>query len=308
MKRCMNCMHEYEEHNLACPACGYMPESAERLRTYYPDALVPETILGGRFIIGCMRSYGEFENVYTSWDALLERRVIVREYFPNGTGSRRDDLQVEVYNDDGKNHFQLGKEAFLAEGRYLSRCQDIKGIVNIYRVLEEYGTAYQICEYMDMITLEQALEQRASLSAEDAMGLMQRLCEVVDECHQRKIIHCNLSPENIFVDNDLAPMLFDFGGAKMEVQRMLGSDVAIFDPFYTAPEVLSGRDYGPGADVFSLGAIMNRLFSGKSFGGPAVRITKNEQARIRKILSRAMAHDPGKRPGTVREFMKLMWA
>lgn len=304
MRRCMNCMQEYDESHLFCPSCGYDPRMGERAMKKFPDALMPETILQGRFIVGCLRSYGEYDNLYVAWDMLLERKVIMREYFPSGTG-RRGAGEAEISLKESKKEkyrylFPDGRKAFEAEAQKLFRNQDISGVIPVMRIFREYGTTYQMTPYQDDYTLAQLLEEDYDLQPADVIRFMTVLCRIVDAIHERGMIHANLAPENIFISAEHTPLVFDFGQAKAEMQRMAGKRYELFNEQYTAPEILKGKEYTGSADIYSLGAIMESMLR---------RVRTDDRILLRKLredAKTATAQQPEHRPVSAGEFSGLI--
>ena len=97
MKKCMGCMRDYDEKELSCPLCGYSEMQIKIDKENYPEALCAGSILDGRFILGRTLSVNNFSNVYISWDALLCKRVVVKEYFPFGLGIRENNIQEIIF-------------------------------------------------------------------------------------------------------------------------------------------------------------------------------------------------------------------
>ena len=85
MKRCLNCMEEYQEKEEACPYCKGQGVSAPA------DAMEAGGILDGRYIAGTFRCRGDNDFWYIGWDALFCRRVLVMEYFPRRMAWRTAD-------------------------------------------------------------------------------------------------------------------------------------------------------------------------------------------------------------------------
>ena len=110
---------------------------------------------------------------------------------------------------------------------------------------------------------------------------MKNLLEALNYIHSQNIVHRDLKPENIILkskDNDYDLSLADFGLAarieeEMPLERGCGS------PGYIAPELLNQEGYGTKADMFSAGAIMHILLTGKKlfYGKNAKQLTKINQ-------------------------------
>ena len=263
MKICMCCMREYSE-GTQCPFCGYSREQMLQEIMEFPGVIPPETILSGRFILGRVLSVSDFSVIYLTWDALLRRRVAVREYFPYGLGTRRPGtVSIEFESEQMRLLFEKGADAFEKEYNRLLQNQDIDGIIHIYKVFRTNGTVYAVMEYVEGITLRDILDEQGIEKGVQGRNLMTGIGRIVDLFHERGIVHFNLCPENIFIDNIGQIRILDFSEAKFEVSRMLKSSVNIMDFRYAAPEISIGGPADKQADVYSLGAIWYRIEAGK---------------------------------------------
>ena len=103
MKLCMGCMNEIEDHLSICPYCGFN-ETALRQEAYYLD---PGTIIGGKYIVGRVLSYGGHTVSYMGMDAEKNRKVIVKEYLPSDFSTRSEgEKEVTIYSGDGQQQFE----------------------------------------------------------------------------------------------------------------------------------------------------------------------------------------------------------
>lgn len=280
MKICMACMREYSESEAQCPFCGYSKSQMQQDIEDYPEALPPETILGGRFILGRILSLSDFSVIYYSWDALLCRRVAIREFFPYGLGERDPETgDICFETDQEKMLFEKGADVFEEEAVKLHENQDIDGIVHIYRIIRDHGTVYTVMEYLDGITLQDVLDEQGIESGSQGRNLVEGIARVIDTFHDRGICHYNLCPENIFIDHAGQIKITDFSGAKREIYRVLKRNVNLMDVRYAAPEVLSEADAGQKADLYSLGAIWYRIDKGKE--PPQSRFLRREKRGLR---------------------------
>ncbi len=131
-------------------------------------------------------------------------------------------------------------------------------VVRIYFSAAEDN--YYIMEYVAG-TLEEKL-------VSDPDGVRQRLPEVavgiykgLQAAHRQRICHRDLKPANILIDEDWTPKLADFGLARFVTTASPGRSFA-GTPRYIAPEVWNGEEYGLAADIFSLGVIFYRMWTG----------------------------------------------
>ena len=146
-------------------------------------------------------------------------------------------------------------------------------------------------------TLDDRLRKRMSL--ETALDLSLQMVSAVAYAHRQKIIHCDLKPENMILLPDGRLQLADFGIAKVAQRTVIGSGSGTVG--YMAPEQAMGRP-STKSDVFSLGLIMYRMFSGHLPTWPFEWPTKGYAALRRRahpellaIIRKALEVRPNKR-------------
>ena len=154
---------------------------------------------------------------------------------------------------------------FRAEAEAVARLRH-PNIVQIYDVGEAAGVPFLELEYLPGGSLADALDGTPRPAAE-AARLIEPLARAVAEAHRLGIVHRDLKPANILLTADGEPKVTDFGLA-----RSLASDVGlthtgqiIGTPSYMAPEQAEAGavEVGPAADVYSLGAILYELLTGR---------------------------------------------
>ena len=82
-------MRDYNDNYDRCPVCGYSAWNIEEDIRQKEDSLKAETILNARYIIGRVLSYTEYGITYLAWDALLQQRVVIKEYLPVNSSRRK---------------------------------------------------------------------------------------------------------------------------------------------------------------------------------------------------------------------------
>jgi len=115
----------------------------------------------------------------------------------------------------------------------------------------KFAILMQYCSSGDLFTLA----QNEAMSECQAQHVMTRLLSALNHMHQRGLVHRDVKPENVMLDESGQPVLIDFGIAarlsdKREMCRKCGS------PGYVAPEVLLGYTYGIEVDSFGAGAVL----------------------------------------------------
>jgi len=136
-------------------------------------------------------------------------------------------------------------------------------IVTVHAVGSE-GRLHYIA--MDLIrdsrTLETLILERP-LGIEEIVVVMEKLCDALQHCHDRGILHGDIKSLNVMLDEDGEPLLADFGLACLAESASTGpSRWAAGTPFYMAPEQLRGEGLVLQSDIYSLGVVLYQAVSG----------------------------------------------
>jgi serine/threonine protein kinase/WD40 repeat protein len=139
-------------------------------------------------------------------------------------------------------------------------------IVPIYEVGQHAGQHYFSMGFVDGKSLAQKIVD-GPMVPRDAAEMMVKICEGIAFAHERGVIHRDLKPANILLDQNGQPKVTDFGLAKKlgSDSNLTGTGQILGTPSYMAPEQASGKidEVGPLADIYSLGAILYCLLTGR---------------------------------------------
>ena len=143
---------------------------------------------------------------------------------------------------------------------------DHPGIVPIFEVGQHEGQHYFSMGFVEGQSLSHRLAD-GPLPAREAAELIRRVSEAIEYAHQHGVIHRDLKPANILLDSNDNPRVTDFGLAK-KIQGdsgLTGSGQIMGTPSYMPPEQAGGKrgEVGPAADVYSLGATLYALTTGR---------------------------------------------
>jgi eukaryotic-like serine/threonine-protein kinase len=201
------------------------------------------------------------------------------------------------------------------------------GIVAIRDHGEHAGLPFFTMDYMPGGTLRERMQQRR-LPSREATELMIRIARIVDFLHRdparpsrKPVLHCDLKPENILFDAAGRPRVADFGIARLSNERLSWSlpTTRVGTVEYMAPEQTDSKGkLDPGTDVYSLGAILYELFTGRPpfvgssvevlhqlrFGEPVAprRLAKDLDRFLETVVLNALEKDPRRRYPTAHAF------
>jgi len=170
---------------------------------------------------------------------------------------------------------------------------------------------YMAMEFVDGVPIDRYVEDRA-LSRRARLGLFLELCSAVSYAHERMILHRDIKPANVLVDSAAHVRLIDFGIASL-MDTEEAAPGALTRAF-AAPEQIAQGPQTAATDVFSLGALLHVLVTGKRPERRADRSLAIDANAIRNrelvaILNRATALDPSQRYVSVEALSKdvLAW-
>ena len=235
--------------------------------------------------------HGAFGDVHRAWDPRLDREVALKL------------LRSDVFDDDGSG------SAVIEEGRLLARVRH-PNVVTIYGAEPIDGRIGLWMEFVKGRTLEEELRSGRTFTAAEVTRLGVDLCAAVASVHAAGLVHRDIKAQNIMLDDGGRLVLMDFG-AGHEADDSPGKATA-GTPLYLAPEVLAGGAATRRSDVYSIGVVLFRLFTGSYpvFGGDLADLrrahaTRDEAdarldragipLRLRRVLGRAIDPDPDRR-------------
>jgi eukaryotic-like serine/threonine-protein kinase len=257
----------------------------------------------GRYDVEGLIGVGAMGRVYRGFDPLVRRAVAIKTF-------KADDHDPRTAAESLK---RFGREAQAAGA--LSHPH----IVSIFDVGEEYF----VMEHLEGKTLQELIDERGRLEAEEAFKLFAPIADALDYAHSKGVIHRDIKPGNIMVLPDGRPKLMDFGVAKVESSDMTKAGEVLGSPSYMAPEQIAGQEVTPLSDLFSLAAVIYQALTGrKPFEGETVttviyRVVHEDPPSPRSwnatlpdryddVFRRALAKDPAKRFSTAADLMAAL--
>ena len=250
------------------------------------------TRLIGRYTIEGVLGQGGFGITYLGIDELHEKKVAIKEFFPQGIVTRNIEYQdtVTVTFVGEKDNYEKGKERFLKEARTMAKFSKDEGIVKALDFFGINNTAYIVMEYLEGITLKQYLRENQRIAPEDLIELLVPLIESLDEIHSQGMIHRDISPDNIMVLPDGRIKLMDFGAARDYTEFGEKSLSIVLKPGYAPPEQYQTHGIqGPWTDIYALCATMYKCITGEN---PPDAIERVMEDSLKKISEFGIAIPP----------------
>ena len=265
--------------------------------------LKPGVILKERYKIEEVIGAGGFGITYRAWDPLLQSYVAIKEYYPSGIATRSaDSSKVCVPVGQEQREYHRGRIRFLKEAQDVARFQSEPNIVSIYDYLEENDTAYMVMEYLHGCTLKQYIREHGGrLDTDHILHICLSVLYALAVVHKAGMIHRDISPENIFICEDLTVKLIDFGAAKQVYLDGEQTMSVVLKPGYAPPEQYAKKDkQGPWTDIYALGATLYFAATGEkpeeSFGRvledtikPVCEVNPEIPRAMSQVIMRAMS-------------------
>ena len=187
-----------------------------------------------------------------------------------------------------------------------------RNILRLYSFQENRGCPYIVMELVRGTSLREAILGNGALSTLTACQVLAQCASALGYAHMYNVVHKDVKPENIFIDEAGALKIIDFGAAVLNDIRAQASGDIVGTPEYMCPEQLRGDPVGPGADIYALG-VMTYLMLVGCFPFPPDTTVDRLLAGLRPdfsalspelaaVLDRATAYDPAFRYASVAEF------
>jgi serine/threonine-protein kinase len=171
---------------------------------------------------------------------------------------------------------------FEREGRTIAGLNH-PNIIRVYDIDEADGLFYMVMDLLPGGTLEARLRD-GRLDRKWSTDVILKMAEALDYAHTRGVIHRDIKPSNILLDADGAPVLADFGIAKL-VQaesdpNLTAAGMVMGTPAYMAPEQLTGQPPDARSDIYSLGVVLYQLLTGHApFTGDTTTVISGHLTR-----------------------------
>ncbi len=309
---CYRCQTPLPEHSRFCLSCGadVSGETAEHTQPVDVDPELREKLqaeLGSDFMIERELGRGGMAAVFLARDAHLGRMVAVKVLPPELTFGKSGGMV----------------ERFKREARTAATL-DHPHVIPVYRVSTSGKLFWYVMRYLEGESLESMLRREPQLPVERAVDIVKQVAEALGYAHRRHVVHRDVKPANVMLDENGWVTVTDFGIAKaLDTSSLTGSGAMIGTPYYMSPEQCSGKPVTGASDQYSLGVMTYQMLGGHLpfTGESVVDIIKKHcmdpvpplgvlrpqlPPGMVAVVERALAKSPEERFATVTEFAKAL--
>ncbi len=266
--------------------------------------LGPETVIDGRYRIERRIGSGGMADVYLASDLQLDRQVAVK-------------ILHRRFAQDPEFVERFRREASNAAGLQHQH------IVSVYDRGEWDGTYYIAMEYLQGRSLKQIIQEYGPLDPALASDLASQILRAERFAHRRGVVHRDIKPHNVIVDDDGLATVTDFGIARAGASDMTQTGSIMGTAQYLSPEQAQGLPVGPESDLYSTGVVLYEMATGRlPFDGEsAVAIAMKQVGEqppapravnpavppaLEAVILKSLEKDPARRFATADDFIAAL--
>lgn len=273
----------------------------------------------GEYTILSKLGRGGFGITYLAIQARSNMQVCVKEFFPEEFYYRRvNSNDLILSRPDAANRMERFKRKFINEARIISRMRH-PNIVHIYDTFEENNTVYYVMEYIDGMSLADAITRYGAMSEDHSRYYISQVAGALHHVHQNHILHLDVKPGNIMLRrSDNRAILIDFGiskGYDDDGNPLSSTYSAVSHGFAPYEQYTSGamRVFSPQTDIYALGATLYNMLTGKVppqalelIDSELPALPSNLSNSTRRVVAAAMRFRREERPHSIEEFLTIL--
>jgi len=233
----------------------------------------------GRYMLDEEIGRGSMGTVFRASDPLIERNVAIKT--------------VDLGKlDDGTLQPRL---RFLREAKAAGRLSH-PGIVTVHDVGELEDVAFIVMELVEGRSVKDVVDRGDQIPLAVALDIVRQAAEALDFAHRHGVVHRDVKPGNLMLTRQGMVKITDFGIARVDQTARTRTGILIGSPGYMSPEQLMGKAVDGRSDVFSLGAVLYELATGR---GPFDAERREDVLALMNNITHR-PHEPASKPGAAR--------
>src|SRR5919205_2419882 len=202
------------------------------------------TLISERYRLEEQIGSGGMSTVYRAFDPTLERWVAIKL----------------MHRDISHDPDQL--ERFRREARAVARLSH-PHVVTVIDAGDDDGTPYIVFEYVEGETLKERIRSAGRLPIPEAVAYAIEIGRALGAAHERAIVHRDVKPQNVLIDDEGSAKVTDFGIARTLTEEGLTADGRVLGTTdYVSPEQALGRPVTGQSDIYSLGVVLYEMLTG----------------------------------------------
>lgn len=236
------------------------------------DAQAPQhlsagtTLLLGQYTITGYLNCGGFGITYRARDS-LSREVVIKECFPSEMAYRSGEL-MGSRTPKFKEELEAIVQHFVKEAHRLATARH-DNVVHVHQIFEENDTAYMAMDFIDGQDLLDIVEADPNrFSPREVEQISRKMLHAIKYVHGRGMLHRDISPDNILIDNSGEPILIDFGAAReyasQSSYRAFSKLKFVKDGYSPQEFYIAGSEQGAWSDLYSFAASMYHVMTGRA--------------------------------------------
>ncbi|MFV0286502.1 MAG: protein kinase domain-containing protein, partial [Demequina sp.] len=204
-------------------------------------------VIDGRYEVRERVAAGGMATVYVAFDRRLERDVALKVMHPHLAADASEADFVARFRREAKAAARLTHP----------------GMVRVYDQGVDGSVSYLTMEYVGGENLRQRMAHEGPLSVGEALGITERVLDALAAAHRADLVHRDVKPENVLIDEEGGPKLTDFGLARAVTEvTSTATGTLLGTVAYLAPEVVTDASADARADVYSTGILLFEMITG----------------------------------------------
>lgn len=205
-----------------------------------------ETLLNNRYELIAQQGSGGMSVIYKAIDRSLGRTVAIKILRPSLT---QDPAFLEKFQQEARSVAMMSHP----------------NVVTVHDVGNDGPTHYIVMEIIEGQDLKKLIKTHGALPYARALAYAIQICNGLGYAHRSRLVHADVKPQNILINQDDVVKVTDFGIAQAYTDTMpqTRAEVVWGSPHYFAPEQARGEKPTPASDVYSIGVVMFEMFTGR---------------------------------------------